>query len=85
MVTTVLNYFGKAIAVIICDTEEQLKAKVETAIKEEVEPDEDTQFELTIGRVGDYGETTEVRVSYVEGGELIQGCDYFDLVKVVNY
>lgn len=74
---------GLAIAIIIADDNE-LKEKVATAIKEEVVADEEGQFELTIGDIGDWGEDTDIKVSYVSNGSLIRD-DEFNLRKSVTY
>lgn len=87
MKTFVLNQFGTPIAVITLKSlnEEELKAKLAEAIKVEVDADADSQFSLRVGRLGDYGETTNLSVDYVQDGELIQQDDSFNCVLVVTY
>lgn len=77
------NEFGKSVAIISASNEKELKEKTSAAIKMEVSAEEDGQFELQIGRVGDYGEDTLIKTKYVQDGLLITD-DGFSLVKTVN-
>lgn len=79
----VLSYYGNAVAIIIAD-ETELKEKVATAIKEEVCAETDAQFELTIGRMGDWGEDVRLATRYVNDGSLVEDNE-FKLTKLVTY
>ena len=84
--TFVLTNQGSPCAVIIANEENttEFETKVSQAIKEEVVADEDTQFELQIGTIGDWGEDIEIKTTYVNNGELITD-DEFQLRKLVSY
>jgi len=84
----VLSYFRNPVAVIIVDEKSfnstELRSKLETAIKEEVSADEDTQFELRLNWIGDWGETCPLSVTYVtDGVQLVD--EEFTLMKTVMY
>jgi hypothetical protein len=80
----ILNYYGRSVAVIFADSETELKEKLTDAIKEEVCADNGAQFSLALGRIGDWGEDTDIKTSYVNDGELIEDNE-FTLVKTVSY
>lgn len=85
--TYILKIYGTPAAVIITDKEDnekELQFKVYQAIKEEVSADVNTQFSLEIGEFGDWGEDTDIKVSYVVDGSLIEDNE-FTLMKCVNY
>lgn len=80
----ILLYFGKAVAVIMAATEEELKAKLKDAIQEEACAEKDGQFSLELGRIGDWGEDTTIKTSYVNDGALVEDNE-FTLMKTVSY
>lgn len=80
----VLTAKASIVAVIIADNETELKEKLATAIKEEVNADSDGQFELTLGRLGDWGESAYVRALYVADDVLVDDDD-FELIKTICY
>lgn len=83
----VLCYYSNPVAVLIMDeneTEVELKSKLERAIKEELCTDSDSQFELRMGELGDWGETTELSVTCVTDGFQVTD-DEFTLMKTVSY
>lgn len=79
-----MNYYGKPCAAILAANENELKNKLKTAIIEEACADNNSQFSLTLGRLGDWGEKTEIKTSYVNDGELVEDNE-FTLVKTVSY
>jgi hypothetical protein len=80
----ILNYQNTGVSVILAADESELKEKLKTAIIEEMGADEDGQFSSEIGRIGDWGERTQVKATYVQDGLLIE--DYeFSLTKTVVY
>ena len=83
-ITYILEHFGESVGVIIAENDGQLMARTAAAVCDNIERDDDSQFELTIGRIGDYGEYIDVKVKYVEDGSLIN-TDGFSLKKVVSY
>lgn len=74
----ILKQLGRSVAVIIADNPTQLLKKTTQAI--EVEIDEDG-FELILGRIGDFGENTEVVIDLKGGGFN----DEFTLMKTIFY
>lgn len=80
----ILNYMGKAVAVIMAQDETELKEKLKPAIQEEVGTDEDTQFSLKLENLGDWGEKTKIQTSYVVDGALMDD-DEFTIIKTVSY
>ncbi|MEK6829807.1 MAG: hypothetical protein AABY15_06835 [Nanoarchaeota archaeon] len=82
--TYILNHYGKGVAVILAENDLELKEKLKTAIQEEAVAETDGQFSLEIGEMGDWGEDTEIKTSYVNDGALIEDND-FTLVKTVSY
>lgn len=82
--TYILKHYGQAVAVIVTENEGQLNDKVKTAIQEEVGAEKDGQFSLNISRMGDWGEDTPIKTTYVSDGELIED-DEFKLMKTVSY
>lgn len=83
-ITYVLEHYGETVGVIIAENDGQLMARTAGAIDDNVERDEDSQFELHIGRIGDFGEYIDVKVKYVENGQFIEDNE-FALKKVVSY
>ncbi len=80
----ILNYMGKAVAVIMAQDEAELKEKLKPAIQDEVCAEVDAQFSLTLGKLGNWGETTKIKTSYVDNGELIEDSE-FTIMKTVSY
>jgi hypothetical protein len=80
----VLSHNGSPVAIVNAESNENLKEKVSRAIKEEVCAEPDGQFELTIGRIGDWGEDINIKTAYVNDGYLINDDD-FVLTKLVSY
>lgn len=80
----ILKHQGNPIAIIAAASEDELKRKTGLAIRNEVSAEPNTQFELTLGRVGDWGEDTLIRTKYVQDGLLITDVE-FSLVKTINY
>lgn len=84
----VLSYFNNPVGVIVVDEMDldstNLRSKIEEAIKEEVTADDDSQFELRLHWIGDYGETSKLSVTYVtDGVQLVD--DEFTIMKTVMY
>lgn len=84
MNTYVLEHFGDVVGVIIADNDGQLTARTAAAVCDNIERDEDGKFELHIGRIGDYGENTNVKVVYTSNNIVVTDNDFF-LRKTVNY
>lgn len=82
--TYILNYYGKGVAVIIAENETELKEKLKVAIQEEACAEKNAQFSLALGEMGDWGEDTNIKTSYVNDGELVEDNE-FTLVKTVSY
>lgn len=80
----ILNYMGSGVAVIMAADENELKEKLKPAIQEEVGAEKDAQFSVDFVRLGDWGETTKLKTSYVQDGELIEDGE-FTIVKTVSY
>lgn len=80
----ILIKFRVPLAVIVAETEAELKRKLKTAIQEEVEAETDGQFELSLPRVGDWGEEVKLTAKYVNDGSFITD-EGFTLTKVVSY
>ncbi len=80
----ILTYMGKPAAVINAESQANLKEKAERAVKEHLSVEPDTQFSLSIGRIGDWGEETQVTAEYVDEGSLITDSE-FTLTKTVSY
>lgn len=80
----ILKYQGSPIAVISAASEDELKNKIAIAIKEDVSAEHDGQFELSLGRVGDWGEDTLIKTKYVQDGLLITDGE-FSLIKTITY
>lgn len=83
-ITYVLEHFGDVVGVIIAENDGQLTARTAAAIDDNIEREKDGQFELHIGRIGDFGEYTDVTVKYVENGQLVTDSE-FRLRKTVSY
>ena len=83
-ITYVLEQYGDAVGVIICENDGQLMARATASILDNIDKDEDGDFEVHIGRHGDFGEQTKVSVVYkVSGVRYVD--DSFMLFKTVNY
>lgn len=80
----VLENFGDAVGVIIAENESELMVKTTAAIQDNITADEDTKFELQIGRIGNFGEHIFLYVKYVENGLLVED-DEFRLLKLTTY
>ncbi len=80
----ILNYMGRAVAVIMAADENELKEKLKPAIQEEVGAEVDAQFSLKLETLGDWGEDTKLKTSYVNDGELIEDNE-FTIMKTVSY
>lgn len=79
-----VSYNGNPVAIINAESDTQLKEKLSQAIKEEVGTDADTQFSLSIGKIGQWGEDTKIKTSYVVDGSLIDD-DEFVIRTLVSY
>ena len=82
--TYILKNGNNSCAVILASSRDELYGKLETAIREEVGAEADGQFELGFGRVGDWGEHTDVRTAYVVDGAFITDQE-FSFIKTVSY
>ena len=82
--TYVLSHYGEVVGVIIAENEGQLLARTAGAVQDNIEADEDGQFSIEKGVLGDFGEGTFIKVMYVNEGELIID-DEFNLTKTVSY
>ena len=82
--TFILSYQGNPVAVINSADEFELTNKLGKAIQEEVSAEGDGQLEVSIDRIGDYGETISVKSRYVQNGLLIDDNE-FALTKTVSY
>jgi hypothetical protein len=80
----ILTYFRKPVAVINAESQADLKQKTTRAIQEHLSVENDSQFELSIGRIGDWGEETQVTAKYVDEGSYVTD-DEFTLIKTVSY
>lgn len=82
----VVEHFGDTVGVITLFGEnvDDIRPKLESAVRDNVEVDKDTVVHVGIGLVGDYGENTKVVIKYVNEGELIED-DEFVLRKTVLY
>jgi PHP family Zn ribbon phosphoesterase len=76
--------FDNDVAIVSASNEKELNVNTERAIREEVNAAVDGKFNLSIGRLGDYGEYTEVKASYVQGKHFIKD-EFFYLIKTVTY
>ena len=82
--TYVLSHYGEVVGVIIAENEGELLARTAGAVQDNIEADEDGQFSIEKGVLGDFGEGTFIKVMYVNEGELIID-DEFNLTKTVSY
>ena len=82
--TYILVYQGNPVAVINAVDDFELTNKLGKAIQEEVSADDDGQLELSIDRIGDYGETIPIKAKYVYDGFLVDD-NNFSLTKTVSY
>jgi hypothetical protein len=80
----ILKYHGQGVAVILAENDSELKEKLKDAIQEEAVAEKDAQFSLKLGEMGDWGEDTTIKTSYVNDGELVED-DEFTLMKTVSY
>ena len=80
----ILSHNGSPVAVINTESITNLKTKLTRAIKEELIIDEDTQFSVLIGEMGDWGEDTDIKTLYLNDGQLIEDNE-FVLMKTVSY
>jgi hypothetical protein len=80
----ILSYQGNPVAVITAASTFELSTKLTEAIQEEVSAEKDGQFEASVGRIGDWGETTPIKAQYVQDGLLIDDNE-FELTKTVSY
>jgi hypothetical protein len=80
----ILTYMGKPAAVINTESQASLEEKTERAVKEHLSVEPDTQFSLSIGRIGDWGKETQVTAQYVDDGFLVTDNE-FTLMKTVSY
>lgn len=80
----ILSYHGNGCAVILATNETDLKDKLKEAIQEEASAEKNAQFSLSLERIGDWGETTNIRTCYVNDGELVEDNE-FTLTKTVLY
>lgn len=80
----ILVYQGNPVAVITAGDDFELTNKLGKAIQEEVSAEEDGQLELSIDRIGDWGETTPIKAKYVQDGFLVDDNE-FNLIKTVIY
>jgi hypothetical protein len=80
----ILKHQGNPIAIISASSEAELKKKTGLAIRNEVSAEPNTQFELKLGRVGDWGEDTSIKTSYVQDGLFITDGE-FSLMKTISY
>lgn len=78
-------YVGNVAAVIRAVDVAELETKLKTAIIEEVGAEIDGQFRLDIDNDNlDWGETSDIKTSYVQDGFLIEDNE-FTLTKTVSY
>lgn len=82
--TYILVYQGNPVAVIIAGDDFELTNKLGKAIQEEVSAEEDGQLEISIDRIGDWGETTPIKSKYVQDGFLVDDNE-FRLIKTIIY
>jgi len=83
-ITYILVYQGNPVAVIIAGDEFELTNKLGKAIQEEVSAEEDGQLEISIDRIGDWGESTPIKSKYVQDGFLVDDNE-FSLIKTITY
>lgn len=79
----ILSLSGNPVAVINAESKADLNVKTERAIREEVCADADG-FKLYIGEIGDWGEDTEIEVTYKSDGVKVKEKE-FVLMKCVSY
>lgn len=82
--TYILVYQGNPVAVIIAGDDFELTNKLGKAIQEEVSAEEDGQLNISIDRIGDWGETTPIKARYVQDGFLVDDNE-FSLIKTITY
>lgn len=82
----VLLHFDHVIGVINATTFEELKSKLNTAIIENINVDNDSApISITfIDPIGDYGDTTQIEASYVNDGELVSDQE-FSIMRTCIY
>ncbi len=84
MNTYVLEHFGDVVGVIIAENSGQVMIRTAAAVNDNIEVDEGGLFEIHIGREGDFGENTTVKVRYASNSIIVEDND-FVLRKTVNY
>lgn len=82
--TYILVYQGNPVAVIIAGDDFELTNKLGKAIQEEVSAEEDGQFDISIDRIGGWGERTPIKAKYVQNGYLFDDNE-FSLIKTITY
>lgn len=82
--TYILVYQGNPVAVIIAGDDFELTNKLGKAIQEEVSAEEDGQLEISIDRIGDWGESSPIKSKYVQDGFLVDDNE-FSLIKTITY
>jgi hypothetical protein len=84
----ILMYHNKPVAIIQTDADiepQHLSKRLKQPILEEVMGDEDGQFEIEMGAIGHWGETTDIKsVKYIQDDSLITDTE-FSLIKSVIY
>jgi hypothetical protein len=80
----IVSYQGNPVAVITAGDDFELTTKLGKAIQEEASAEEDGQLEVSIDRIGDWGETIPVKAKYVKDGFLVDDNE-FSLMKTVVY
>ena len=81
----ILLHFDKPCGVILASDEVEFDQKLETAIRNEIELDDDSnQFSIYHSNIGDWGETCTIEVQYVNEGELLIEQE-FSIIKTVKY
>lgn len=82
--TYILVYQGNPVAVITAGDEFELTNKLGKAIQEEVSAEEGGQLEISIDRIGDWGESTPIKSKYVQDGFLVDDNE-FSFIKTITY
>jgi hypothetical protein len=90
IITYILSYNGNGIAVIRATTIKELLTKLTLATREELSlhADDVEDYEVVIkGRIGDFGETTEIVVTYTCEDLIVPNVtdNEFTLTKTVSY
>jgi hypothetical protein len=82
--TFILSYQGNPVAVINSADDFELTNKLGKAIQEEVSAEEDGKLEVSIDKIGNWGETTPIKAKYVLNGFLVDD-NKFSLTKTISY